>query len=285
MALIVIQGGEYKGEKIELRVGRTSLGRSLQSDIILRDSEVSTKHAQIIKRDKQYWIQDLGSTNGTLIDKRRIVQQHLKSGQAFQISHYSLTFVESGEAFTEEQEATLEEMGYSDRHANADTGGEKPKLHLKANFMASATGWEKLLERPELGQLLLGHVRYLAEQSMIDEDAKILDFPDVRSAPEELMQAWSDLVGGLLAEASPEEREELIYYFTVGSVNLDYRSMVLNAEVMVLVSGWQSMVGFVDFLLLPGLCEWVDTIDELDALLAPPGGFHRWFSNLARILL
>ena len=36
-----------------------------------------------------------------------------------------------------------------------------------------------------------------------------------------------------------------------------------------------------DFLLLPGLCEWLETTDELDALLTPPGGFKCWPRILA----
>ena len=75
MPIIVIQGGEYKGEKVDIAGGRMSIGRALQCDIILRDSEVSSRHAQIIQRDREYWIQDLSSTNGTLIDKKKIVQQ------------------------------------------------------------------------------------------------------------------------------------------------------------------------------------------------------------------
>jgi hypothetical protein len=54
---------------------------------------------------------------------------------------------------------------------------------------------------------------------------------------------------------------------------------------MILVSGWQSLTGFVDFLLLPGLCEWVDTTEELDALLPDPSWSRRWISNFLRILL
>ena len=110
MALIVVYGGEYKGEKFEIARGRMSIGRSLQNDIILRDKEVSSKHAQIIRRDGEFWIQDLGSTNGTLYNKDRIIQQRLDSGDKFAISEYQLSFVESGEAFTEEQEATLGEI-------------------------------------------------------------------------------------------------------------------------------------------------------------------------------
>jgi hypothetical protein len=40
-----------------------------------------------------------------------------------------------------------------------------------------------------------------------------------------------------------------------------------------------------DFLLLPGLCEWVDSQEKLDALLPPPSSTRRWISNFIRILL
>jgi neutral trehalase len=89
----------------------------------------------------------------------------------------------------------------------------------------------------------------------------------------------------MILDCTPEELEEIIYYFTVGSVNLDYRSMVLNAETMIIVSEWQALTGFMDFLLLPGLCEWVDTVDELDALLPAPSTMRRTISNFIRILL
>jgi hypothetical protein len=191
----------------------------------------------------------------------------------------------SNGTFLDDLDVVLEDVGYLNPHAIDESGVEKPKLHLKANFFASGTGWEKLMTRPELGHLVLEHSRYLAEQAMVEANATTVDLPDVRSAPASLMKAWLDLVEGLLVESTPEEREKLIYYFTVGSVNLDYRSMVLNAETMVLVSGWQSLTGFVDFLLLPGLCEWVDTTEELDALLPDPSWNRRWISNFLRILL
>ena len=99
------------------------------------------------------------------------------------------------------------------------------------------------------------------------------------------MRVWFRLVEDLVADATPEEREKIAYYFTVGSVNHDYRSMVLNAETMIIATQWQALSGFLDFLLLPGLCEWVRTQEEIDALLPPPSSLHRAMSNFLRILL
>lgn len=189
------------------------------------------------------------------------------------------------ELLSTEVRAALEEVGYVDRHASDDPAQTSPKLHLKANFFASSTGWAKLMDRPELGPLLVEHMRYLAGQSLIETTVTAEDLPDVRSAPEALVQAWIGLFDALFAEATPEERSEIAYYFTVGSVNLDYRSMVLNAETMIVVTGWQSLIGFVDFLLLPGLCEWVETPEQLDALLPAPSTVRRVLSNFIRVML
>jgi hypothetical protein len=182
-------------------------------------------------------------------------------------------------------DSVLAEVGYVNSNSNRDEDNEKPKLHLKANFFASADGWNLLMSRGDFAPVALEHVRYMAEQSMIEANATLEDLPDIRSAPDALREAWFDLIEKALVAATPEERDQIIYYFTVGSVNLDYRSMVLNAETMIVVTSWSALNGFMDFLLLPGLCEWVDSQEELDALLPPPSSTRRWISNFIRILL
>jgi hypothetical protein len=183
-------------------------------------------------------------------------------------------------------DSVLADVGYVNPNLNRESGAEKPKLHLKANFFASGPAWDLLLSQPTLADVFLHHTRYLAEQAMISDEVSTMDdLPDVRNAPAELGQAWLELAEGMLEGMSAEDRERLIYYFTVGSVNLDYRSMVLNAEVKILVSRWQALHGFMDFLLLPGLCTWVDSVEGLDELLPAPSGTRRTISNFIRILL
>jgi hypothetical protein len=63
-------------------VGRlTSLNRP---DIELSDDIVSRRHAEIIFKDGKYWIQDLGSTNGTMLNDDRIL-----SGNLYELKHNS----------------------------------------------------------------------------------------------------------------------------------------------------------------------------------------------------
>jgi hypothetical protein len=186
----------------------------------------------------------------------------------------------------------LTAIGYVNPNDPLEEGGDKPKLHLKANFFASGPAWDRLMRHPGLPRMLMLHTEYVARQSMFETERSedeaqtpLDDLPDVRSAPEGLTEAWIGIVTSMLDGATREERESIAYYFTVGSVNLDYRSMVLNAETMVIATRWQALAGFADFLLLPGLCEWVDTQEQLDVLLPPPSGLRRTISNFIRILL
>ncbi len=180
-------------------------------------------------------------------------------------------------------EALLDSLGYSVNYLSGDATEVKPKIHLKANFFASGTAWKKLLVRPEMAGVLRAHIEYLAMQAAPADNAG--SAPDVQDVPENLKAGWENLIHGLLDDLTPAEKDELIYYFTVGSTNMDYRSMVMDGEVMVLLGGWQSLYGFMDFLLLPGLCEWLETTEELDVLLPPPSGFTRGMAGLMKLTL
>jgi pSer/pThr/pTyr-binding forkhead associated (FHA) protein len=85
MAVVIITGGELNGEQVEIAGSRLTIGRSTDCDVILRSKDVSSRHAQLVMREKVWWLQDMGSTNGTLIQKKRVVQQILNPGDEFSI--------------------------------------------------------------------------------------------------------------------------------------------------------------------------------------------------------
>src|SRR5579859_4563204 len=110
MAVVIIYGGEHNGEHVAVSGGRLTIGCSTDCDIILRSKDVSARHAQLVIKDKVCWLQDLGSNNGTLLRKSRILQQALTPGDEFFIANYRFVFAESAEAFSEKAEATMEEI-------------------------------------------------------------------------------------------------------------------------------------------------------------------------------
>lgn len=93
-ALIVRAGGGRAGESFELARPQLTIGRSPESDVFLDDVTVSRTHARLVRRDDGYWIEDLGSLNGTFVNRRRVEAQALEDGDEVQIGKYKLTFLE-----------------------------------------------------------------------------------------------------------------------------------------------------------------------------------------------
>ncbi len=61
----------FQGRRVPL-VGKIRLGRDTANDIVLDDKLVSRRHAVIQKIGEEYFLEDLGSTNGTLVNGQRI---------------------------------------------------------------------------------------------------------------------------------------------------------------------------------------------------------------------
>lgn len=80
---LVVQRSKFleDGKVFELKGGAT-IGRSPRSQIVLPDDFVSSTHARIFARKQFLFLEDLGSTNGTFIEGRRIEGEHqIKPGQ------------------------------------------------------------------------------------------------------------------------------------------------------------------------------------------------------------
>ena len=92
-ALVVRSGGGRAGEHFQLEKDETSVGRSPDCDVFLDDVTVSRRHAQVVRRDGQFFIEDKGSLNGTFLNRRRIESGPLEDGDELQIGKYKLTFL------------------------------------------------------------------------------------------------------------------------------------------------------------------------------------------------
>jgi hypothetical protein len=68
------------------------LGRSPDNDIILRDPATSGHHARVERRGDQFWIVDLGSTNGTLVKGEPIQEKELSNGDRITIGQNAVNF-------------------------------------------------------------------------------------------------------------------------------------------------------------------------------------------------
>lgn len=91
-ALLVMQRGPSAGARFLLDAERTVAGRSTGADIFLDDVTVSRKHAEFVREGNQFVVRDIGSLNGTYVNRTRIDQSVLRSGDEVQIGKYRMTF-------------------------------------------------------------------------------------------------------------------------------------------------------------------------------------------------
>jgi len=92
-ALVVRSGGGRTGETFHPEGERTTIGRSPDCEIFLDDVTVSRRHAVLELREGSFFIEDLGSLNGTFLNRRRIESGELADGDELQIGKYRLTFL------------------------------------------------------------------------------------------------------------------------------------------------------------------------------------------------
>jgi pSer/pThr/pTyr-binding forkhead associated (FHA) protein len=71
---VLVVDGSNKGERAELDQAPILIGRGSDAAIRLDDDYVSTRHARIASSGDQWFVEDLGSTNGTYIGSARITQ-------------------------------------------------------------------------------------------------------------------------------------------------------------------------------------------------------------------
>ncbi len=93
-SLVVRAGGGREGESFPVRAGRTGVGRSPDCEIFLDDVTVSRRHAEIVGESESFTIHDLGSLNGTFVNRRRIETSPLEDDDEVQIGKYRLTFLQ-----------------------------------------------------------------------------------------------------------------------------------------------------------------------------------------------
>ena len=94
VGLLVIRSGPTAGSSFRLDADETSVGRHPASEIFLDDITVSRRHVTISRADGIYTLRDVGSLNGTYVNKERCDAATLQHGDEIQIGRYRLTFVE-----------------------------------------------------------------------------------------------------------------------------------------------------------------------------------------------
>ena len=94
-ALLVVLRGPNTGARFLLDDDEVSSGRHPDSDIFLDDVTVSRKHATFTRQAGRFVVRDVGSLNGTYVNRERIDESVLTTGDEVQIGKYRLVFYAS----------------------------------------------------------------------------------------------------------------------------------------------------------------------------------------------
>src|SRR6476619_2081252 len=92
MPRLVINPGTASVWEVQLRPGINSLGRGFANDFKLDHGSVSTSHCQITLEGARATIKDLGSTNGTFVNRAPVMEAVLESGQTVHLGAVQLLF-------------------------------------------------------------------------------------------------------------------------------------------------------------------------------------------------
>lgn len=94
--LLVLDASGNPSERISLTRQPIVIGRLSSNDVILSDSNVSRRHAELRKVDGRWTLVDLGSTNGTVVNGKLIKEAPLNDGDELTFGGSSLRFKEAG---------------------------------------------------------------------------------------------------------------------------------------------------------------------------------------------
>jgi pSer/pThr/pTyr-binding forkhead associated (FHA) protein len=92
--LVIRSGGGRAGEAFNLGAERNTIGRSPDAEVFLDDVTVSRNHALVVRRRDGFYVDDLGSLNGTYVNRRRIESHRPQNGDELQVGKYKLTYLE-----------------------------------------------------------------------------------------------------------------------------------------------------------------------------------------------
>lgn len=91
-ALLISTRGAVSGSRYLLDEDKVTVGRDPSNDIMLDDGTVSREHAVFIRENGRYRIEDVGSLNGTYVNRHRVDSVELHSGDELMIGKFRLVF-------------------------------------------------------------------------------------------------------------------------------------------------------------------------------------------------
>ncbi len=91
--VLAVTRGARRGELLSLSVDSAiSIGRARANDVVLDDTSVSSQHCRVRPEQGRFVLYDLKSTNGTMVNGRRVDRHPLEEGDVIQVGETNLQF-------------------------------------------------------------------------------------------------------------------------------------------------------------------------------------------------
>ncbi len=98
MARLILTHEGAVMREYQLNSDRTSVGRKPQCDIHLEDPTVSGEHAVFLKL-QHFYVEDMGSTNGVILNGKRVTKRQLNTGDIIRIGRHEFKFIDEVDQF------------------------------------------------------------------------------------------------------------------------------------------------------------------------------------------
>jgi dipeptidyl aminopeptidase/acylaminoacyl peptidase len=93
-AMLTFETGPFAGRMVALPNQMVTLGRAPDNDVVVGDPATSGHHGRIEERNGFFWISDLGSTNGTLVNGEPVIEKQLADGDMIAIGQNTMRFTQ-----------------------------------------------------------------------------------------------------------------------------------------------------------------------------------------------
>jgi hypothetical protein len=163
--------------------------------------------------------------------------------------------------------------GYQPHYYSEDAEERKPKLHMKINFFLS-NEVKALMKQPGWEEFLRAYLMYREKFTILEKQ-----FMSVQDVPEDLREMAHEILLRFQNSLNYEEQAHAMGYLTIGSQNHNYRSLIMDGEVALVVANRAALNVLMDMFFLSGITTWVDDMETLEQYLPAYEGFTRSFSR------
>ena len=129
---LVVMTGKQLGKKFDLAGAKSVIGRSSECEVSIKEEDLSRQHAEIyVEGDGKVKVVDLGSTNGTFVNKKKVKEAYLENGDQLRCGNTIFKFLSEGSVdsiYHDElyKQATLDPLTriFNRKHFNQEIEGE-----------------------------------------------------------------------------------------------------------------------------------------------------------------